>query len=92
MTTRYFCADSARYEEKILKWLTDPERAEGPTGTIGFTISADMSDALRRVCQAVAPPSMGTAQPQADALRALLDRGLDRLARGQAGAADRPGS
>ncbi|MCK6555286.1 hypothetical protein L6Q96_12020, partial [Candidatus Binatia bacterium] len=34
---------SACYEESVLKWLANPERPEGPQGTIGFTISADMS-------------------------------------------------
>lgn len=50
---RYFRADSACYETKILKWLANPQRQEGPKGTIGFTISADMSEPLRRLCEAV---------------------------------------
>lgn len=49
----YFRADSACYEDMILKWLANPERQEGPKGTIGFTISADMTEPLRRVCEAV---------------------------------------
>ncbi len=49
----YFRADSACYETKILKWLANPEREDGPAGTIGFTISADMTESLRRVCEAV---------------------------------------
>jgi Transposase DDE domain group 1 len=53
ITDRFFRADSACYEEKILKWLADPERADGPKGTLGFTISADMGEALRRVCEGV---------------------------------------
>ena len=35
----YFRADSACYETKILKWLANPEREDGPRATIGFTIS-----------------------------------------------------
>lgn len=50
---RYFRADSACYEDKVLKWLASPERQDGPKGTIGFTISADMTEPLRRVCAAV---------------------------------------
>jgi hypothetical protein len=53
VTERYFRADSACYETKILKWLANPEREDGPEGTIGFTISADMSDPLRRTCEAI---------------------------------------
>ena len=53
VTALYFRADSACYETKILKWLANPEREDGPRATIGFTISADMSEPLRRVCEAV---------------------------------------
>jgi len=52
VSERFFRADSACYEDKILKWLCNPERAEGPRGTIGFSISADMGEGLRRVCEA----------------------------------------
>ncbi|MCK6557458.1 transposase, partial [Candidatus Binatia bacterium] len=31
----FFRADSACYEESVLKWLANPERPEGPQGTIG---------------------------------------------------------
>ena len=57
ITERFFRADSACYEEKILKWLAATEREDGPQGTIGFSISADMSEGLRRVCAAVPEPS-----------------------------------
>jgi len=50
---RFFRADSACYEEKIIKWLSDPNRPQGPVGRIGFTISADMSEALRETCEAL---------------------------------------
>lgn len=49
----YFRADSACYETKILQWLANEEREDGPRATIGFTISADMTEPLRRVCEAV---------------------------------------
>ncbi len=49
----YFRADSACYEESVLKWLANPEREGGPKGEIGFTISADMTPELRKVCEAV---------------------------------------
>lgn len=53
VTERYFRADSACYEECVLKWLADPARASEPAGPIGFTISADMSPELRKACAAV---------------------------------------
>jgi hypothetical protein len=57
ITERFFRADSACYEEKILKWLAAPAREDGPQGAIGFSISADMSEGLRQVCAAVPEPS-----------------------------------
>lgn len=50
---RHFRADSACYEERVLKWLADPDRQVGPKGEIGFTISADMTVELRAVCARV---------------------------------------
>jgi hypothetical protein len=57
VTERFFRADTACYEEKVLKWLASPARTDGPQGTIGFSISADMGEALRQVCAAVPEPS-----------------------------------
>src|SRR5437773_152611 len=53
ITERYFRADSACYEEEVLKWLANPARQGGPKGEIGFTISADMSQQLRETCEVV---------------------------------------
>lgn len=50
---RYFRADSACYDEDVLKWLADPDRKGGPKGEIGFTISADMTVQLRQVSEGV---------------------------------------
>jgi hypothetical protein len=55
VTAYTFRADSACYDERILQWLADPQRPGGPTGPIGFTLSADMSADLHRVC-AAGPP------------------------------------
>lgn len=49
----FFRADSACYDEKVLKWLSDSNRKQGPKGKIEFTISADMTEHLRKICQAV---------------------------------------
>ena len=51
---RYFRADSACYEQAVLKWLADEQREGGPVGPIGFSISADMTPELRGACEAVA--------------------------------------
>ena len=57
ITERFFRADTACYEEKVLKWLAAPAREDGPQGTIGFSISADMGERLRQACSAVPEPS-----------------------------------
>jgi len=43
---RYFRGDSACYEQSLLEWLRDEQRAAGPQGRIGFAISARMHAAL----------------------------------------------
>lgn len=53
VTEYFFRSDSACYEGEVLKWLANRERAGGPQGRIGFTISADMSPELRAVCERV---------------------------------------
>ena len=55
VTRYYFRADSACYEDEVLKWLANEHRAQGPTGPIGFTISADMTEQLRASCERVVP-------------------------------------
>ena len=53
ITTYRFRADSACYEQAVLKWLVNPEREGGPQGEIEFTISADMSTELRGKCVSI---------------------------------------
>jgi len=53
VTKRAFRADSACYDERVLKWLASPARTDEPGGPIGFTISADMTPQLRAACEAV---------------------------------------
>jgi len=48
-----FRADSACYDERVLQWLANPARPDGPAGPIGFTISADMTEPLHTLCVAV---------------------------------------
>lgn len=63
---RYFRADSACYEEKVLKWLADDQRTTGRPGKIGFTISADMTEPLRAVCAAVPPEGWTLVEDRVD--------------------------
>jgi hypothetical protein len=51
VTERAFRGDSACYEERLLKWLSDPQREGGPRGSIEFSISADMTPELLDVCR-----------------------------------------
>ncbi len=53
VTAFFFRADSACYDERVLKWLADLHRPGGPQGPLGFTISADMTEALHAVCAAL---------------------------------------
>jgi len=53
VTEYYFRADSACYDERVLKWLANEQRPGGPAGPIGFTISADMTPPLHAVCEGV---------------------------------------
>lgn len=58
VSERRFRADTACYEERVLKWLENPQRSGGPAGKIGFTISADMTQELRALCGRVLEPDV----------------------------------
>src|SRR6266446_6801069 len=46
VTSYYYRGDSACHEKKLLRWLLDEKREDGPAGFIGFAVSARMSEAL----------------------------------------------
>jgi hypothetical protein len=71
VTEYFFRADSACYDERVLKWLAHAQRPGGPAGPIGFTISADMTEPLHRQCVAV---------PEAD--WTLIEERADETVRG----------
>jgi len=50
----YYRGDSACHEYRLIDWLRNAEREDGPQGFIGFAISARMSPALLKAVQAVA--------------------------------------
>lgn len=47
VTERYYRGDSACYDQRLLKWLRNRQREEGPQGYIGFAVSARMSESLK---------------------------------------------
>jgi len=49
----YFRGDSACHEHRLVNWLRDEKREQGPQGVIGFAISARMSEALKKAVQAL---------------------------------------
>ena len=53
ITARYFRGDSACHESHLVRWLSDPKRAQEPGGAIGFAISAftspELTQALTRI-------------------------------------------
>jgi hypothetical protein len=53
ITQYFFRADSACYDQRVLRWLADEHRVDGPQGPIGFTISADMTRELHELCCSV---------------------------------------
>lgn len=66
VTEYAFRADSACYDEDVLKWLANPQRPDGPGGEIRFTISADMSPELRAVCEGGREPRWSLVEERAE--------------------------
>src|SRR5260370_10493779 len=42
----YYRGDSACHEKKLLRWLLDEKREDGPAGFLGFAIHTRRSEAL----------------------------------------------
>lgn len=64
----YFRGDSACHEHRLIDWLRDEQRKDGPQGFIGFAISARMSEALGAAVRAVPEANWkpyGRADPEA---------------------------
>ncbi len=66
VTERYFRGDSACHENNLLRWLQDPKRVEGPTGLIGFAISARLSEELGKAMRRVPEKQWQTIGREAD--------------------------
>ena len=51
---RFFRGDSACHEEELIQWLKSPDREKENGGTIGFCISASMSEDLQKAVKGIA--------------------------------------
>ena len=67
--TRYFRGDSACHESRLVNWLRDEKREEGPPGFIGFGIGARMSEGLHAALLAVVPEAWQADGEEADVVR-----------------------
>lgn len=65
----YFRGDSACHEHGLLNWLRDEQRAGGPSGFIGFGISARMSEGLKAALRAVGEEAWQACGEEAEVLR-----------------------
>jgi hypothetical protein len=50
----YYRADTASHDHKLIEWLLDHERHNGPRGFIGFAISARVSPQLKQAIESIA--------------------------------------
>ncbi len=67
--TLYFRGDSACHEHRLVNWLRDERREEGPPGSIGFAISARMSEGLHAALLAVPAEAWQSAGEDAEVIR-----------------------
>jgi hypothetical protein len=63
---RYFRGDSACHENDLIAWLLHPDRATEPGGTIGFAISAMMTEELLRTLKRLPEKDWTTFDTEAD--------------------------
>lgn len=63
---RYFRGDSACYEQQLMRWLADEQRACEPGGPIGFAISAVMSRELAMAVAGVGESEWQTIETEPD--------------------------
>lgn len=63
---RYFRGDSACHENQLIQWLNAPERAKEKGGSIGFAMSAMMSEALAREMAKIPDRQWKTLATEAD--------------------------
>jgi hypothetical protein len=72
--TFYYRGDSACHESKLVNWLRDEKRPEGPQGFIGFAVSARMSEALHAAILQVAEKAWEAyGEPHPEEIRECAD-------------------
>jgi len=69
----YFRGDSACWEKSLVKWLRDPERAEGPGGAITFAISVRMTPTLKKHIRRIPDPLWKPYREDAEAVSECAD-------------------
>lgn len=70
----YYRGDSACHEHRLINWLRDESREEGPRGFIGFAISARMSEALHKAVEsAPAEAWQPYGKPDTEVIRECAD-------------------
>ena len=67
--TFYFRGDSACHEARLVNWLRNEEREDGPKGGIGFAISARMSEGLHAALLAVPAEAWQSAGEDPEVIR-----------------------
>jgi len=67
--TFYFRGDSACHEHRLVNWLRNEEREDGPKGGIGFAISARMSEGLHAALLAVPAEAWPTEGEDGEVIR-----------------------
>ena len=67
--TRYFRGDSACHASRLVNWLRDEKRQEGPAGCIGLAISARRSEGLHAALLAVPREAGQTEGEEAEVVR-----------------------
>jgi hypothetical protein len=67
--TFYFRGDSACHEARLVNWLRNEEREDGPQGFMGFAISARMSEGLHAALLAVPAEAWQTEGEDGEVIR-----------------------
>ncbi len=64
---------SASHEHKLMGWLRNLEREDGPMGFIGFAISARMSNELQKAIAAIPENQWQMLKEESDATRSCAE-------------------
>ena len=67
--TFYFRGDSACHEARLVNWLRNEEREDGPPGFMGFAISARRSEGLHAALLAVPAEAWQTEGEDGEVIR-----------------------